>query len=321
MRSENPYRIIRPTALAGGIVVAIQTGISWATGSAVCPSEGCRLVERLTSVPPLVLNLMGLVFFLVVFFLARRQKGDIRDGAGLLGLVLVSGLAFEAGLFAYQVFVARAFCSYCLILLGLVVAMNLFYGMRQWIAGGAVFAAVVLSFSMLTFLPVGAGGRTPSLKTASYASKACSDPTKEVYLIFSSNCPHCQNVIDTLSECNSCYLYLNPIDETVNLSLAGLEANPGFSPQINRFVLNSLGIETVPVLLAKDAHGYRVIRGEDRILAFVRQACFTQNQVLYYDQIGRLPDQDISVITDDGGECSVAIDCHDEKDAPDMLSR
>jgi hypothetical protein len=116
-------------------------------------------------------------------------------------------------------------------------------------------------------------------------------------------------VIDILSECNSCYLYLNPIDEMVNLSLAGLETNPGFSPQVNRFVLNSLGIDAVPVLLARDADGYRVIRGEERILAFVRQSCFTQNQVLYYDGMSRLPDQEISVITEDGSECSVAIDC------------
>lgn len=309
MTSEKSYHIICITALLGIIVVAIQAGVGWTTGTLICPNEGCQVVERLTSVPPMVLNLMGLLFFLIVLLLARRPKEDARTGAGLLGLVLVSGLAFEAGLFAYQVFVARAFCSYCLTVLALVVAMNLFYGVRQWVAGGAVFAAVVLSFSVLTFLPVGAGGQPHSLKTASYASKACSNPTKEVYLIFSSNCPHCQNVIDILSECNSCYLYLNPIDETVNLSLVGLETNPGFSPQVNRFVLNSLGIDTVPVLLARDADGYRVIRGEERILAFVRQSCFTQNQVLYYDDMSRLPDQEISVFTEDGSECSVAIDC------------
>jgi uncharacterized membrane protein len=309
MTSDTPTRIIRWIALLGGTLTATQAGINWITGEGVCPNAGCRVVERLTTVPPLMLNLVGLAFFLLIFLIARPSRNRDRRDGGLLGLVLVSGLAFEAVLFAYQVFVAGALCSYCLTILALVVAMNLLCGVRQGVVAGAVSAAVVLPFSVLIFMPVGAGGQPTSLKTAAYARKSCSSPTKEIYLIFSADCPHCQNVIDTLSECNSCDLYLNPIGAAVDLSLDGLEPNSGFSPEINRFVLNALGIDSVPVLLAREADGYRVIKGEKRIVTYVRGACFTQNPVLYYDRTSHMPDQEISVFTEDGGECSVAIDC------------
>jgi hypothetical protein len=116
-------------------------------------------------------------------------------------------------------------------------------------------------------------------------------------------------VLQTLSNCNSCDLYLNPIDNIDSLENMKLDLNPDFSPEINRLVLGVLGINSVPVLVVKSAEGYRFIKGEKKIVNYVSHACFTEADVLYYEDSIQAGDQGITVITDQEGECSVAIDC------------
>ena len=158
-------------------------------------------------------------------------------------------------------------------------------------------------------MPTGVLSQTEPLKAASYGVKSCSTPTKEIFLIFSSNCPYCENVLQTLSNCNSCDLYLNPINQIDSLEYMELDLNPEFSPEINRLVLGVLGIDTVPVLVAKSAEGFRFIKGEKKILNYVSHACFTNADVLYYEDSIPTGDEGITVISDQEGECSVAIDC------------
>ena len=118
-----------------------------------------------------------------------------------------------------------------------------------------------------------------------------------------------ENVLETLSNCNSCDLYLNPIDNIQSISNIELEPNSGFSPEINRLILSVMGIDTVPVLVVKSDDGYQFIRGESKIVNYVQHACFTDADVLYLDDGISTDDQGLTVITDRQGECSVAIDC------------
>ena len=194
--------------------------------------------------------------------------------------------------------------------------LTLLNRLRQLALGLPVLSAVGLSFSILTFFPMGAKSKTVSLKTASYGVKSCSSPTKEIYLIFSSDCPHCQKVIETLNNCNSCDLYLNPIETVKSLNLSGLELNQQFSPEINRMILKVLAIDSVPVLVVKDAESYRFIRGEETIINFIRRACFTHEEVLYFDESPFSSDSEITVFTDTDEECSLAIDCDSNNASP-----
>jgi glutaredoxin len=175
--------------------------------------------------------------------------------------------------------------------------------------GIAVLTAVSVSFSILTFFPIGAKSKTYSLKNASFGVKSCSSPTKEIYLIFSSDCPHCQKVIETLNNCNSCDLYLNPIDTIESLNFPGLELNQQFAPEINRLILKVLEIDSVPVLVVKDTESYRFIKGESTIINFIRRACFTHDEVLYFDESPVSTDQEITVFTEKDEECALVLDC------------
>jgi thioredoxin-related protein len=213
----------------------------------------------------------------------------------------------------YQIFVAHSLCSYCLLILFFVTILNILYGARQIAFGFAISAAVVISFSIMALFPTGAGSQKYSLKNASYGLKSCASPTKEIYLIFSSDCSHCNQVIETLNNCNSCDLYLNPIDKISSLNIDGLELNKSFSPGVNRLILEIFGIDSVPVLVVEDEEGYRFVRGEKRILNFMRRACFTHDEVLYFDKLPAAADKEITVLTEEDEECSVEIDCESKE--------
>jgi hypothetical protein len=227
----------------------------------------------------------------------------------LLSVLLISGLVFDSVLLAYQIFVAQTFCGYCLLIFMLVLVLNILYGRRQIMIGLAALGVTIFSFSALTFVPTGVFSQSEPLKAASYGLKSCSAPTKEVYLIFSSNCPYCENVLQALSSCNSCDLYLNPIEGIESLDNMVLDLNPDFAPNVNRFILGVLGIDTVPVLVVKSHEGYRFIRGEKKIVNYVKHACFTEADVLYYENSSQASDEGITFLTDQEGECSVEIDC------------
>lgn len=309
MTQKTKFKIMRWAALGAATMIALQIAIQLITGSSLCLNAGCEIVEHLTTISPLYLNILGLIYFFLLFWLLFNLKPKFWFDIDLIGLMLVSGLVFDAALMAYQIFVARTFCGYCLIIFALMIILTLLYGLRQMAVGVAILAAVGLSFSILTFFPMGAKSKTYSLKTAAYGVKSCSSPTKEIYLIFSSDCPHCQKVIETLNNCNSCDLYLNPIDTVKSLHLSGLELNHQFSPEINRLILKVLAIDSVPVLVVKDAESYRFIRGEETIINFIRRACFTHEAVLYFDEAPVSSDNEIMVFTDNNEECSLAIDC------------
>lgn len=316
MALTTKFKIMRWIALGAGTVIALQIAIFLTTGSSICLNAGCKIVEQLTTVSPLYLNIIGLIYFIALFWLLFNLEPTFWLDVDLIGLMLVSGLVFDAVLIAYQIFVARTFCSYCTIIFALMIILTMLYGLRQMAVGITVLTAVGLSFSMLTFFPIGATSKTYSLKTASYGVKSCSSPTKEIYLIFSADCPHCQKVIETLNNCNSCDLYLNPVDSVKSLHLSGLELNQQFAPEINRLILKVLAIDSVPVLVVKDAESYRFIRGESTIINFISRACFTHENVLYFDKAPVSSDNEIMVFTNKDEECSLAIDCDSTEPLP-----
>jgi hypothetical protein len=73
-------------ALLGALGSAVQSAMLLARGEALCFNEGCRIVESLTRVSPLYINLAGLGFFLAVAALAWRAP-TAGTGRRLLGIL------------------------------------------------------------------------------------------------------------------------------------------------------------------------------------------------------------------------------------------
>ncbi len=299
-------------ALGASLVVAVQIIYILATGSTLCPNEGCELVEKLTTLPPLFINILGLLYFQTVFWSHRYLKKKSSGRFDFMDLLLLAGLAAEGVLLAYQLFVARTFCGYCLLIFFFVLLLNLLNGRRQSIVGVSTLSAIVFAFSLLSFSSTGVFSQPFVLESGSYGLKSCAQPSKEIFLIFSSDCTHCLKVIEALENCNSCNFYLNPVEKLKSFELEGLELKSSYSPAINRLILKLLGIGEVPVLVVKNANGFSFIKGENSILAYVRRACFDSHPVLYLDQSLQHPDEEMTVLTEDGGECSVELDCEDK---------
>ena len=119
---------MRIIALIASIGVALQTVITLYSGSSICPTQGCKIVESLTLVQPLWLNLLGLLFFQAVFWSLKMLKGETFFNLDPVGLILLGGFIFDAVLLAYQVFVARTVCLYCLTVFAFVLVLNVMYG-------------------------------------------------------------------------------------------------------------------------------------------------------------------------------------------------
>lgn len=312
-------RIKQVIALGAGIIVAVQIGMILVSGSAACPNEACKIVEDLTTITPLGLNIIGFLYVLAVFWLFRRNGGRGGDGYNWPNLLLLAGLAAETVLFSFQLFVVRAFCAYCLFIFAVILVLNLLSGKKQVLSGATLAVAILVGFSVLSFRPATVSSDTFALEKGIYGTRTCAEPTKQIYLIFSDDYPHCLNVIEALEQCNSCDLHLNPINRVGDLDFAGVETNQEYAPRVNRLILSMFGIREIPVLLVDHQDGFQFIKAERRIIEYIRHACFKQEPTLYLDR-SQFPDQDqISAFSEDEGECSIEIEC-DEAQAPGMTT-
>lgn len=296
-------------ALLGALGSAVQAALLYSSGKAVCLNEGCRVIEGLTRVPPLYINLAGLGFFLAAAALAWRAptSGFARR---LLGFLLLGAIAAEGVLFSFQYFVAKAFCAWCLVVFALVALLNLLAGARQALRAAAVFASSLVVFSVLSFgvIQPPAGGR--ALDGGTYGVRRCAAPAKQVYLVFSSSCPHCAEVLQALESCNSCNFHFNPIDQITGLDLPGVERAASYDPGVNRGLLALLGIEEVPVLLVPGPEGMSIIRGGKRIVAYISAECFRASPVLNIDPSRLLEGGSLELFRDEKDDgCNVTVDC------------
>jgi len=182
-------------------------------------------------------------------------------------------MTVEGVLFSYQIYAAQIFCVYCLLIFGFVVVMNILAGRVQVLQGAAVFFGANLIFAQLGFGPALLLARNQGLDSGTYAVRSCAKPIKTMYLIFSSNCPHCQEVIKALDRCDSCDFHFNPIDILQKSVLPDLKPTPSYYPEANRLILAMLGINEVPVLLVRNSDGFSFIKGEGNIISYIQLNC------------------------------------------------
>jgi hypothetical protein len=228
-------------------------------------------------------------------------------------MLLLAGLAAEGVFVSFQFFIAEVFCSYCLLIFAFILLLNILGGPVRIIKGGLIFLTVVLAFSSLEFSPAARGTGQGALGRGTFASKICVDPNRQLYLFFSSSCPHCQAVIDALENCNSCSFHFNPVDKIKSLDFTGLTFMPSYSHEINRTLLTTLGIETIPVLIARNPDGFSVITGEKSIIDYVRQTCFQQETFPAVDAADQTSGAENKLFDQEEEGCAVDVDCDDEK--------
>lgn len=261
-------------ALFGSLLTAVQAGLILITGDAACIGDGCRIVEGLTTVPPIVFNLAGLVFFQAIFWGMLFEKKNPGTVMKAVKVILLAGMACEGVLVSFQFYISEAFCLYCVVILALILSLNLAVGTRQIGTGLLIFASVFVVFSGLQFKAAAAGQVEEAPLTAgTYGLRPGTGPGPKISLFFSSSCLYCEKIIETLKERGGCTVRFQPVDHIQGLDFPGLQPAPSYSPEVNKNFLRTLDIAEVPVLLAQDANGILILKGEGPIRGYLERNC------------------------------------------------
>jgi uncharacterized membrane protein len=311
--NDKRARLIQWTALLGCGIIATQIAAILFKGEAYCLNQGCKIVESLTTIPPFYLNLAGFLYFLAVFAIARRVAKHPPSGLDWLNLLLLIGLAGEGVLLSYQLFVAQAICSYCLIILALVVLLNIIRGRTQLMFALPIFIAVLAASASLNFGAARIMIQSQNLAAGTFAVKTHKAPSEKLYLFFSSDCPHCLKVLDTIGEEMNCEINFNPIDRFESLGVGGLTYFPDYNPALNRLLLSLLDIKTIPVLMADTERGPALIKGEQAIIDYIDKTCFTA-EIDPYSGTSHYDESANGFSTDAApdGECEIEVECPDD---------
>ncbi len=287
--------------------VLIQITFILVRGAPLCLNTGCRVVEELVELNPILFNLLGAAFFAscaVTAALGRKHPLFCT----LFQVLCLGGFAAEGILFSYQAFVAGTWCSYCLMVLGAVVIINAIAGIRQLFAGLSILLVEVLLFSLLNFNISTGKIQTLTLDNGTCAITRCEKPARTLYLIFSQDCPHCHKVLEALTGCSQCEFHFNPIKKIRKGLLPGTVPQEKYMPEINRLALSILGIDSIPVLLVKRRDGYLLIKGDHEIIAYIRSHCSPQ-----------APAHDIQQESNEKSNKNDAGDVFLQETAPDFL--
>ena len=258
-------------AFIGLVFTIAQVGYISKTGNTLCLNGGCEIVENLTRLPPILFNLAGALFFLVMLIFtqfAKKNYGgdDFRSRAA--GALLLAAMAVEGVLLSFQMQVSRAWCSYCLVIFACVFLLNFSLGWRQFIRGLMLVAAVVAVSASLDYA---SPSDMSDSQRGSYGEIVRPNAAMRMRLYFSTACPHCEEVIASLDKDFSCQIGFYPLEKASELRVAGLRQNPHYDPAVNHALLQGLGLYEVPVLMTREGNETRIITGKDAILAFLQR--------------------------------------------------
>ena len=297
---QKRYRLVIIFALIGLLLTGAQLVFSLLHGENFCLNQGCQIVESYTGSSPIVTNAIGFIFFLAILSLSLLAPKSEKLKY-LLWTLLLAGAGAEGIFLGFQLFVAKALCSYCLLILSLVVLIILSFSPKAALQAGAIFMAQLLVFSILNFQKTTSIVQY-SLNNGTYAIKSCTKPVKELYLIFSTECPHCQNVLNALKGCSRCELHLNPIKPIEKDLFPDLKKSKNYTTDVNVLALKVLGIQTIPVLVVKNPNGLTFITGDKPIISFIEEHCFGAGSQL--DQLWDAP-----LLPEEEGVCSLETTC------------
>ena len=297
-------------SLCGSLLTAVQILLVLFQGEAACIGDGCRIVESLTTVPPVLFNIAGLCFFQVIFWGAMADMKYPGRTIWAMKVMLLAGMACEGVLVAFQYYISEVFCLYCLVILILVLLLNVSLGTRQVGTGILIFISVFMVFSGLQFKSAAASqdGDVP-LTGGTYGLRPAPGNGPQLSLFFSSSCRYCEEVIGALQERPGCAVRFQPVEEISDFAFPGMERAPGYSPAINRNFLQTLGIDQIPVLMARDAEGIRIMKGEGPISSYLDRYCPADRAA---GKTGTsTPARSSGIPAQNDGSCTVLEDCED----------
>jgi len=209
-----------------GCALTLTELILYLQGSSLCNSTGCRVVESYMRVNPAYMYVLGFLLFCFLFVAEHRK--DLKQ----YGPTLVTfALAAEGYLVGFQLFIVNTVCLFCATVASLILGIGILklFGdtPKQIVTGFCLFAIMcsLVGLVNVSSSPIPSG--------------------KQNVLIYSKNCPHCEDVIRFSKE------------RGITLTLC--EANKV------KDGLRWMGIDVVPVLICNDAEDKKIYTGAKHI--------------------------------------------------------
>ena len=296
------YYTIRILALIGLLLTLSQIFFHF-TGRELCFNQGCQIVEDFLDLSPVVINGAGALFFLIIILLSFLAKSkENLEAKWLFCIMIFSGLVCEGILISIQLYIAKTFCSYCIIIATIIFLIGLIFNFRVFLSGITLLVIEIFLFSHIKF-PL---GTNINLNEGTYGVKTCSNPSSVAYLIFSQNCPHCKKVLENLKGCVKCEIHFNPVSKIKKELLPGVVPVESYRPEINILALKIFGINSVPVLIHQTPNGYKIIKGDNQIIKHIKKNCFCSGRGKLIPEFSL----DESVLDDPTqGVCSMSEEC------------
>lgn len=299
----------RLVALLGSIITLIQIFLLASNRETICFNEGCQIVDSLTAVPPLYINIAGFAFFQLVFWglwVARNNEKVLQ----YVKVLLLGGLAAEGVLIAFQQLIAQIFCSYCLIIFSMVIILNVLAGFSQILRGGMVFFAVLIGFFSLRF-EAGADNPLQDLDKGTFAVIEGDNRAKR-YLFISSTCKYCEKVVESLNDTNDCGVRFNPVDTIVEFEYDSAQRMESYDVDVNKKLLKAIGLNQIPVLVVVTEAGFQVVTGAGAIEQHLLESCGQkQNVEVSPGYQSSTPHSGFDFLSPTDESCAVDTDCED----------
>lgn len=302
-------------SLAGCILTALQIVLILYRGDGICFNEGCAIVDNLTLVPPLYFNLAGFLFFLLISFSLKQARNDSEIWQRFASLLLLAGLAAEGVLFSFQFFITEIFCSYCLIILSLVVLASIFMGLKQIFKSIVIFSAVTVAFASLDFKSGSQPAEFP-IDNGSIGKVKFETSEHQLYLFFSSTCSHCEDVIEEMKLNLTCSVNFNPVDPIESFTFPNAQITSEYSPQLNINYLRNLGINGVPVLVDMHGETTTIIKGGRAISTFLELTCSAKSANQVEPELLKETSSSSPALPVQDEDCSISEDCDSQSTVP-----
>jgi len=210
-----------------GLLFVITEIMLQCSGKSLCTSSGCRTAELFTG------NSMVLLTAGAAAFLCLILTSFFRKLAFARFLILTSALSVEGYLVAFQSFVIKEFCLFCMavfVVFVLSVLMNILQKRPEYTVSLAGFLCVLSAVYLVN----------PGVNEI---------PRERYVLIYSKDCPHCEETIRFCRERN------------IPVSMIDARKVVG--------TLKSLGLDVVPVLVCNDKDEREIFAGSEKIKEYL----------------------------------------------------
>ncbi|MCX8034344.1 MAG: hypothetical protein N3A00_03380 [Thermodesulfovibrio sp.] len=144
------------------------------SGSSLCHTEGCKVVESFVRGGEVVLLLGGVVLFGFLLLLSIKKKFPLFHS-----IILITAISVEGYLLGFQSFIVKEFCLFCIA----VFTILFISAIIRLVQGRKEMAFAFLSFVSVFFI------------TYLVNPQINEFPSSKYVLIYSKNCPQCKEVI------------------------------------------------------------------------------------------------------------------------------